>query len=98
MCYILVKLKKKIQRWYSGTNLVLILVRSVNFSLDFIGLLFRLKKHKEGCLCAICVMIRRRQEREETTRLLDDQGAASDDGMKAEVLIAFLTSGLIYFC
>lgn len=43
-----------------------------------------LKKHKEGCLCAICVMIRRRQEREETTRLLDDQGAASDDGMKPE--------------
>ncbi|XP_059313532.1 uncharacterized protein LOC132064542 [Lycium ferocissimum] len=36
-----------------------------------------LKKHKEGCLCAICVMIRRRQEREESTRSLDDQ--ASDD-------------------
>lgn len=46
-----------------------------------------LKKHKEGCLCAICVMIRRRQEREETTQSLDDQGEASDDypdGMKPE--------------
>ncbi|KAJ8529762.1 hypothetical protein K7X08_036597 [Anisodus acutangulus] len=41
-----------------------------------------LKKHKEGCLCAICVMIRRRQEREESTRPLDDQ--ASDDDMKPE--------------
>lgn len=38
-----------------------------------------LKKHKEGCLCAICVMIRRRQEREESTRSLDDQVEASDD-------------------
>ncbi|KAM3377742.1 bromodomain-containing factor 2 [Capsicum galapagoense] len=38
-----------------------------------------LKKHKEGCLCAICVMIRRRQEREEINRLLDDQVEASDD-------------------
>ncbi|XP_009596406.1 uncharacterized protein LOC107792917 isoform X1 [Nicotiana tabacum] len=37
-----------------------------------------LKKHKEGCLCAICVMIRRRQEREESTRLLDDQEASDD--------------------
>lgn len=38
-----------------------------------------LKKHKEGCLCAICVMIRRRQEREEITRSLDDQVEASDE-------------------
>lgn len=41
-----------------------------------------LKKHKTGCLCAICVMIRRRQEREESTaKMLEEQqteGASSD--------------------
>lgn len=44
-----------------------------------------LKKHKDGCLCAICVMMRRRQEREETARMLDDDFDASDNYMDEEV-------------
>ncbi|KAL3515716.1 hypothetical protein ACH5RR_022618 [Cinchona calisaya] len=44
-----------------------------------------LKKHKDGCLCAICIMMRRRQEREETARMLNDQFDASDDYMDEEV-------------
>lgn len=44
-----------------------------------------LKKHKDGCLCAICVMMRRRQEREESSRVLDDQFDASDGYMDEEV-------------
>lgn len=43
-----------------------------------------LKKHKEGCLCAICVMIRRRQEREEITRSLDEASDDYPDDMKPE--------------
>ncbi|CDO97612.1 unnamed protein product [Coffea canephora] len=44
-----------------------------------------LKKHKDGCLCAICVMMRRRQDREETSRMLDDQFDAGDGYMDEEV-------------
>ncbi|CAI9101561.1 OLC1v1038916C3 [Oldenlandia corymbosa var. corymbosa] len=40
-----------------------------------------LKKHKDGCLCAICVMMRRRQEREESARALGEQFETSDDYM-----------------
>nr|GME02240.1 bromodomain-containing factor 1 [Ipomoea batatas] len=38
-----------------------------------------LKKHKDGCLCAICVMMRRRQEREESARVLEDQMETSSE-------------------
>ncbi|KAL3620822.1 hypothetical protein CASFOL_035734 [Castilleja foliolosa] len=40
-----------------------------------------LKKHKEGCQCAICVMMRRRQEREEIARLMGGPTDGSDDSM-----------------
>ncbi|KAL3625658.1 hypothetical protein CASFOL_030512 [Castilleja foliolosa] len=40
-----------------------------------------LKKHKEGCQCAICVMMRRRQEREEIARLMGGQTDGSYDSM-----------------
>ncbi|XP_031128736.1 bromodomain-containing protein C631.02 [Ipomoea triloba] len=38
-----------------------------------------LKKHKDGCLCAICVMMRRRQEREESARVLEEQMETSSE-------------------
>ncbi|KAK4438359.1 Bromodomain-containing protein 4B [Sesamum alatum] len=38
-----------------------------------------LKKHKEGCQCAICVMMRRRQEREEIARMMGGQTEGSED-------------------
>ncbi|GFP82686.1 hypothetical protein PHJA_000411700 [Phtheirospermum japonicum] len=44
-----------------------------------------LKKHKEGCQCAICVMMRRRQEREEIARLMGGQTDGSDDSMGDDV-------------
>lgn len=37
-----------------------------------------LKKHKEGCQCAICVMMRRRQEREEIVRLMGGTDGSDD--------------------
>ncbi|XP_047335240.1 bromodomain testis-specific protein [Impatiens glandulifera] len=44
------------------------------------------KKHKEDCLCAICVMIRRRKEREESTRILDPDQGKSDSHLAQEEL------------
>ncbi|CAA2960188.1 uncharacterized protein LOC111409825 isoform X2 [Olea europaea var. sylvestris] len=44
-----------------------------------------LKKHKEGCLCAICVMMRRRQEREEVARMMGGQNEGSDDSLGDEI-------------
>ncbi|GER41479.1 bromodomain-containing protein [Striga asiatica] len=43
-----------------------------------------LKKHKEGCQCAICVMMRRRQEREEIARMMGGQTEGSDDDSMGE--------------
>ncbi|XP_075487247.1 uncharacterized protein LOC142526624 isoform X1 [Primulina tabacum] len=46
-----------------------------------------LKKHKEGCQCAICVMMRRRQEREEIVRMMggtDDSDDSVGEDMKPE--------------
>ncbi|XP_051146900.1 uncharacterized protein LOC127262311 [Andrographis paniculata] len=40
-----------------------------------------LKKHKEGCMCAICIMMRRRQEREEIARLMEGPTEGSDDSV-----------------
>ncbi|XP_073028925.1 uncharacterized protein [Primulina eburnea] len=37
-----------------------------------------LKKHKEGCQCAICVMMRRRQEREEIVRMMGGTDGSDD--------------------
>ncbi|KAK6130098.1 hypothetical protein DH2020_036148 [Rehmannia glutinosa] len=45
---------------------------------------FRLKKHKEGCQCAICVMMRRRQEREEIARLMGGT-EGSDDSLGEDI-------------
>lgn len=36
------------------------------------------KKHKDDCLCAICVMMRRRQEREEIAQIVENQIESSD--------------------
>ncbi|KAL6545716.1 hypothetical protein OROGR_009590 [Orobanche gracilis] len=44
-----------------------------------------LKKHKECCQCAICVMMRRRQEREEITRLMGGNTEGSDDSMGEDI-------------
>ncbi|PIN18596.1 hypothetical protein CDL12_08731 [Handroanthus impetiginosus] len=44
-----------------------------------------LKKHKEGCQCAICVMMRRRQEREEIARMMGGQVEDSDDYMGEDI-------------
>ncbi|XP_073124331.1 uncharacterized protein [Henckelia pumila] len=46
-----------------------------------------LKKHKEGCQCAICVMMRRRQEREEIVRMMGGTDGSDDsvgEDMKPE--------------
>lgn len=55
------------------------------------NLYHRLKKHKEGCQCAICVMMRRRQEREEIERMMGGPADGSDGSMgednKPEVLL-----------
>lgn len=45
----------------------------------------RLKKHKEGCQCAICVMMRRRQEREEISRMMGGQIEGSDDSLGEDI-------------
>ncbi|KAK6159653.1 hypothetical protein DH2020_003034 [Rehmannia glutinosa] len=45
---------------------------------------FRLKKHKEGCQCAICVMMRPRQEREEIARLMGGT-EGSDDSLGEDI-------------
>lgn len=38
------------------------------------------KRHRDGCLCAICVLKRRRKEREENSRIVEDQlGISSGD-------------------
>ncbi|EYU26479.1 hypothetical protein ABFS82_02G073400 [Erythranthe guttata] len=44
-----------------------------------------LKKHKEGCQCAICVMMRRRQEREEIARLMGGPVEGSDDSLGEDI-------------
>ncbi|KAG6398658.1 hypothetical protein SASPL_140125 [Salvia splendens] len=44
-----------------------------------------LKKHKEGCQCAICVMMRRRQEREEIARLVGGHTDVSDDSFGEDI-------------
>lgn len=60
--------------------LCLFLTSTPSLSLD----VSRLKKHKDGCLCAICVMMRRRQEREESARMFEDHAEASDDYIDEE--------------
>ncbi|KAK9069629.1 hypothetical protein SSX86_011533 [Deinandra increscens subsp. villosa] len=42
------------------------------------------KRHKDDCLCAICIMMRRRQEREHIMNPADDQ-AETSDGLTKEV-------------
>ncbi|XP_024968352.1 bromodomain-containing factor 1 [Cynara cardunculus var. scolymus] len=42
------------------------------------------KRHKDDCLCAICIMMRRRQEREQIMHPADDQTETSD-GLVYEV-------------
>ncbi|XP_059653579.1 uncharacterized protein LOC132300495 isoform X2 [Cornus florida] len=42
------------------------------------------KRHKDDCLCAICVMMRRRQEREESTQTVEDQIGASNSHLAQE--------------
>lgn len=42
------------------------------------------KRHKDDCLCAICIMMRRRQEREQIMHPADDQTETSD-GLVQEV-------------
>ncbi|KAJ9566860.1 hypothetical protein OSB04_002826 [Centaurea solstitialis] len=42
------------------------------------------KRHKDDCLCAICIMMRRRQEREKTMHPADDQTETSDGLVKTE--------------
>ncbi|KAL2491106.1 DNA-binding bromodomain-containing protein [Abeliophyllum distichum] len=55
-------------------------------SSSFAGKKFHgLKKHKDGCLCAICVMMRRRQEREEVARTIGGQTEGSDDSLDEEI-------------
>ncbi|XP_057792041.1 uncharacterized protein LOC131008938 [Salvia miltiorrhiza] len=44
-----------------------------------------LKKHKEGCQCAICVMMRRRQEREEIARMVGGHTDVSDDSLGEDI-------------
>lgn len=44
-----------------------------------------LKKHKEGCQCAICIMMRRRQEREEVARIVGGPTDVSDDSMDDDI-------------
>ncbi|KAG8368849.1 hypothetical protein BUALT_Bualt15G0089500 [Buddleja alternifolia] len=44
-----------------------------------------LKKHKEGCQCAICVMMRRRQEREEIARMMGGHAEGSDDSLGEDI-------------
>ncbi|KAL6494481.1 hypothetical protein OROGR_031281 [Orobanche gracilis] len=44
-----------------------------------------LKKHKECCQCAICVMIRRRQEREDIARVIGGNTEGSDDSMGEDI-------------
>ncbi|KAL8535950.1 hypothetical protein ACS0TY_011555 [Phlomoides rotata] len=44
-----------------------------------------LKKHKEGCQCAICVMMRRRQEREEIARIMGGHPEHSDDSLGEDI-------------
>ncbi|KAI3445587.1 hypothetical protein Pfo_002252 [Paulownia fortunei] len=44
-----------------------------------------LKKHKEGCQCAICIMMRRRQEREEIARMMGGQTEGSDDSLGEDI-------------
>lgn len=48
----------------------------------------RVKRHKDDCLCAICVMMRRRQEREESAQIEDHLQTSSShvaQEMKPEV-------------
>lgn len=42
-------------------------------------LLFGRRRHKSDCLCAICVLKRRRKEREETARIAKDQNGAGNN-------------------
>ncbi|KAH6823863.1 hypothetical protein C2S53_013559 [Perilla frutescens var. hirtella] len=44
-----------------------------------------LKKHKEGCQCAICIMMRRRQEREEVARIVGGPTDLSDDSLGEDI-------------
>lgn len=43
-----------------------------------------MKRHKDDCLCAICIMMRRRQEREQTMNPGDDQEMS--DGLGKQVI------------
>lgn len=67
-------------------------VKTFTISLQFFeNIMCSLKKHKDGCQCAICVMMRRRQEREEIARLVGGPTYVSDDSLgediKTEVFI-----------
>ena len=57
-------------------------------------ILFCRRRHKADCLCAICVLKRRRREREENERIAMGQIGASDNNLpqelKQEVSLKFL--------
>ncbi|KAA8536585.1 hypothetical protein F0562_029063 [Nyssa sinensis] len=43
------------------------------------------KRHKDDCLCAICVMMRRRQEREENAQMVEDDIGTNSSHLAQEV-------------
>ncbi|KAL3839315.1 hypothetical protein ACJIZ3_023906 [Penstemon smallii] len=52
-----------------------------------------LKKHKEGCQCAICVMMRRRQERDEIARMMRGPSEDSDDSLGEDIKLEGISHG-----
>lgn len=61
----------------------------------------RVKKHKDDCMCAICVMMRRRQEREANAQSADDHiessgGLSVQQKARAEVHIILKRLGTAF--
>lgn len=46
--------------------------------------LFCRRRHKSDCLCAICVLKRRRREREENARIAKSQTEGGDNNLSPE--------------
>lgn len=66
-------------------NLEFALLILVEIGFLIFHVLFCRRRHKFDCLCAICVLKRRRREREENDRIAKSQNGADDDKLDRDL-------------
>ena len=67
-----------------GEFWLIILTKMVQKLFLYCGVLICRRRHKNDCLCAICVLKRRRREREENARLAKGHIGATDNNYTEE--------------